>query len=58
MDFALLASPEPPILLLELGNSLLEVGVVSFAPIARVLCCDAVPVCTGLLALLRGELGA
>ena len=46
-----MANPQPPVLLLKLGNPLLEKGIVGFAPIARVLGSDAVPVGTGLFAL-------
>jgi hypothetical protein len=51
-----MASAELPVLLFELGDPLLEVGVMGFASIARVLCCDAVAVCASLFSRLRGEL--
>jgi len=53
-----LASSQPPVFLLELGHSLLEVGVMGFAPIAGVLSCDAVTVSAGLFALFRCEFRA
>lgn len=45
-------STERSVLLLELCYSALEVGKLSLSAIARVLCGDAIAVCTSLLAVL------
>jgi hypothetical protein len=51
------AGSQLAVLLLELAHTALEVGELSLSAVAGILCCDAVAVGTGLLAVLSGGAG-